>query len=367
MTELWIVQPYVPAYRVAFFERLMTALEADGINVHVVAGKPAGAQATRGDASAPSWLVTLKPRELRLGKRTVTLTSSRHQWADADAVIVPHMGSSLDAMSALLTKRPGKVGVWGHIASFTSPANPVDAWIERWQLRRADQVFAYTPKGAAFAREVGVDPARVTTVMNSLDTLELSADIARLTRTDIDGFRARHAIPDGPLVAFLGGLDSSKRISFLAESLDELNRRKSPAHLVVAGSGVEAHLLASAVDRGQVTMLGYTSGTDKAAVLSMTCGIVNPGRVGLLAVDGLVARRPILTTDWPWHAPELEYLREGLSVLTSEDDPKHFASLIEYATAGGTTEDMSEWPTPPSLEDMALNYRSGVINMLSRD
>lgn len=144
MTEVWIVQPYVPSYRVPFFEGLSAALDESGITLKVVAGRPDAVQAKRGDSITPPWLTQADDRVIRAFGRSVTLTRTRRYWHKADAVVVPHMGSSFDALSALGRKSGLKVGVWGHIASFTSDPNPIDQAIERWQLRRADHVFAST-------------------------------------------------------------------------------------------------------------------------------------------------------------------------------------------------------------------------------
>lgn len=363
MSELWIVQPYVPAYRVPFFEHLAVELESDGITLRVVAGTPRGAQAARGDATRPDWLVKARDRTVPVAGRTLTLTSTYPLWRNAEAVIVPHMGSSLDAYRALF--RPfsrRKVGVWGHIASYVNAPHPVDAALERWQLRRADQVFAYTPSGARFARSVGVAPDRVTTVMNAVDTDRLRYDFEQLTEAELQEFRTRHKLPSGPLAAYIGGLDADKRIDFLAATLDELSRLGSSVHLVVGGTGVDAHLLNDARLRGQVTMLGYIRGTEKAALLKSAQAIVNPGRIGLLAVEALAVGRPVFTTLWPYHAPEAEYLREGESRFSSPDSPNAFANLISQQIRTGVSLIRAE--NVPSLTGMVHKFAAGARHLV---
>lgn len=365
MRELSIVQPYVPRYRVPFFDGLADALHADGVRLRVIGGSPTGAQAERQDAASARWLETVAPRVLVVGRRHVSLTSSRTLWRGSDAVIVPHQGTSLDTLSALLRRDTRKVGVWGHIASYTSPLNAIDGAIERWQLRRADHVFAYMPSGAAFALRAGVTPERITTTMNSIDSGELECEVANVT-----GATARHVlrergVPDGPYLAYVGGLDESKRISFLAHALDVVHERGSRVHLVVLGLGSQAGVLARAVSRGQVSMLGYGTAADKAAVLVGAEAVVNPGRVGLIAVDCLAARTPLITTDWPWHAPELEYLTEGEQVQITVDDPLAFAEAMISASAGALNRPDLSWPPAPSIEDMVTNFHTGLRQLLA--
>lgn len=362
MTEVWIVQPYVPSYRVPFFEGLSAALSESGITLRVVAGRPDAVQAKRGDSITPPWLTQADDKVLRAFGRSVTLTRTRRHWRNADAVIVPHMGSSFDALSALIRKSGLKVGVWGHIASYTSDPNPVDQAIERWQLRRADHVFAYTPGGGEYARACGVADDELTIVMNAVDSSRLAADAAALTEQDLADFRRNRGIPgDRRLFAYLGGLDSSKRVDFLAATLEELARRESNVHVAVGGAGSESALLEPARRRGQVSVLGYVTGVEKATLLKTSIGIANPGRVGLLAVDALAVGLPVLTTTWKYHAPEIEYLDRGTYLLASDDSVAGYATLIdEYVPSPAGLSPA----VVPTLDGMVERFAHGVRALL---
>lgn len=366
MRDLWIVQPYVPNYRVPFFDGLREVLRGEGIDLRIVAGRPEGAQALRGDAANPDWLLSADDRVLRLGSRSLTLSSTRRHWKGAAAVIVPHMGSSIDALSALALRRePQRVGVWGHIAPYTAAAHPVDAAVERWQLRRADHVFAYTAGGVDFAIRAGVPLNRTTCVQNAVDTAELEANLRSLSEQEVSDFQASVGAPARPSVLFLGGLDSSKRIDFLADVMNDLDARGSQVHFLIGGRGEQSTLLEPAVSRGQATMLGYVSAREKATALAASRAIVCPGRVGLLAVDALVAGRPILTTRWPFHAPEIEYLSEGESLFTSTDAPRDFADLVDRVTSGPRPACAPNW-SAPRLQQMVFNFAGGIRQMMAK-
>lgn len=366
MTTLSIVQPYVPRYRLPFFEGLRRELARDGIELEIVAGQPTDAQKLRGDAADAPWIKTIQTREMKVWNRTLSLTYSRRLWKASDAVIVPHQGTSLDAVAALAYSNARRVGVWGHIASYTSPLNPVDGAIENWQLRRANHVFAYVPSGARYALDRGVQPRRVTTVMNTIDTTALEDALVSTTDDEVHRFRLEHSIPDGPFLAYIGGLDSSKRVDLLVDALDILHSRRSQVHVVVAGRGEQEDMLSPAIARGQATHIGYASAEVKAPLLRGATAIVNPGRVGLIAVDALVSKRRLITTDWPWHAPELEYLVPGESVILTGGSAEEFAhGLQEQSDESPSTDMRTSWPQPPRLDEMIRNYREGVLALLS--
>ncbi|WP_314452486.1 glycosyltransferase [uncultured Microbacterium sp.] len=366
MTTLSIVQPYVPTYRLPFFEGLRRELAQDDIELEVVAGQATDAQKLRGDEAHAPWIKTVQTRELSVGGRTLSLTYSRRLWKESDAVIVPHQGTSIDAVSALASADARRVGVWGHIASYTSPLNPVDGAVENWQLRRAGHVFAYVPSGAAYAIDRGIHPDRVTTVMNTIDTTSLDDALNRTTEREVLEFRGEHEIPDGPFLAYIGGLDSSKRVDLLVDALGILHSRRSRVHVVVAGRGEQEDMLAPAIARGQVTHIGYASPAVKAPLLKGAAAIVNPGRVGLIAVDALTSGRRLITTDWPWHAPEIEYLVAGESVILTGSSAEEFAQgLQKESDESSLTEHRPSWPQPPRLHEMIGNYRRGVLTLLS--
>lgn len=361
--QVWIVQPYIPTYRVPFFEQLRENLRKNDVDLHIVAGEPKGDQAARGDSTYLDWVEYVKPCSLKIGPAFFELSSTRKYWKDSDAVIVPHMGTSRDAFSALVRKKGMKVGVWGHIDSYVSAANPLDAIVEKWQLHRADQVFAYTPGGAEYAVAGGVPKSRITTVMNTVDTEELEMNLREVSVETITHFRQRHCIPDGPFFAFVGGLDSSKRIDFLAETLDALYEQGSKVHIVVGGSGKDDCLLEKFRMRGQVTSLGFVHGTEKATLLSAASAIVCPGRVGLLAVDALVAKRPILTTKFNRNAPEFEYLTFGKEYFSSENTPEDFAFMLKNPPVIRVDSENDSW-NYPTISEMVTNFTKGVLKML---
>lgn len=364
MSRVDIVQQYVPRYRVPFFEGLVHKLAEEGVECRVLAGQPSGAQRHRGDAAVADWIVQVPYREASLGGRSLKFGGVGRHLRGADAVVVGHIGTSWDTNRAVLDAAMGRirVGLWGHIKSYVNQANPLDAAVERWQLRHAHHVFAYTPGGEVFAAKCGVPRTGITTVMNTVPTDQLVHARDSLTPADVDQFRAQHGLSDGPVLGYIGALDQSKKVDLLAAALDVLWREDPSVRVLVAGRGVLEGMLAPAAERGQVLMLGYADADLKARVAAVSRAILNPGRIGLVAVDALVLGRPILTTRYPFHAPEVEYLRDGQSILVSEMIPEAFAHLALKAAHRPVVEANWEFPT---MTDMVENFARGCFALLA--
>lgn len=263
------------------------------------------------------------------------------------------------------SRRRVKTGLWGHIAPYVNAGNPLDLALEKIQLRLADHVFAYAPGGRDFALAAGAPAAKVTTVMNATDTRQLEVAQRSLDPKEAQAFMESHGLRRRRTLAFIGGLDSSKRIDFLAAALDILWTTDPDVRVLVGGIGALSAALDPAVSRGQVIMMGYVDAKGQALLGYASAALVMPGRIGLVAVDALVLGLPILTTSWPYHAPEAEFLLEGESRFTSDDNVYAYASLIrKFLSKTVTQEEKDNHWTYPTIDAMVDNFSDGVMKML---
>jgi glycosyltransferase involved in cell wall biosynthesis len=298
----------------------------------------------------------------------VILGGSIKAWDRADAVILPLQGTAVDAYRAILGagKRRQRIGLWGHVKSYVSPPSQLDMAAERWLMNRADQVFAYTPGGTEYAIATGIEAKKITTVMNSIDTGNLEIARSSVTQDSIRRFRTKYGLAENRTISYIGALDQSKRIDFLREVLDVLWTRDPSVRILVGGRGKQEDLLRPAVDRGQCVLLGHVDDYSKALMARVSSAFVIPGRIGLVAVESLVLGIPVLSTDWPYHAPEREYLKEGSSLFTSVNSVECYVELILgrlYQSFGVTS--TAERNSYPTLDEMVRNYAIGIRNMMS--
>ena len=365
--RLAIVQDYVPQYRVGFFSRLVVRLRASGIECVVVAGPPPRASEGRHDRTSPAdWVREVgRPWEFPSagrGPRIFGYGTDRY-WRDCDGVIMGLRGAAIDLHLEILRKRftHRRLGVWGHLSRFVNPPNPLDIKLERWQMAKCDHVFAYTDQGRRVAIASGISSEKVTSVMNSLDVSELIGP--EVTPDEFESFVSEHSLPLGKTFAFIGGVDESKRVAFLAEVLDLVWRADPEVKLLLAGRGDQETFLRRAILRGQVVPLGYVGARVKALSMKASQALVNPGRIGLIAVESLAVGIPILATEWDFHAPEFDYLEVGRDVLISRNDPSSFAELVIQKTNTGNEAPLHVGKSYPTIGDMVSRFASGVEAM----
>ena len=363
MGNLVIVQPYLPSYRKPFFEAVVGRLAEEGHTCFLVTGVLDKQRSARGDSlSGPDWHIERKTVSFRLLGRHFRSYGSRRYWKDADAVVLEAAVGSLDTAIATFfnSKRHG-VGVWGHLGSYTGTENKIVNWLALRQLRKSDLVFAYTDQGRTSAIKRGVSAEKILALENTVDVQNLLAEMDAVSSVRFVG---TEKFDPRMTLSYIGGIDTSKRIEFLIQTLDILWQRNPSIKLLVGGSGPLTSLFEPAVRRGQVVMLGRVGDVEKAQMSRQSVGLLLPGRVGLVVVESFVLGLPIITTDWPLHAPEFAYLSPGVDCVVSQNSVEGYSAAIEsylsdeerMISISAAARRKSGWP---SMEHMVDTFVSG--------
>jgi len=366
-----ILQEYIPIYRVPFFEALRARAAMEQIDLVVACGKPNESQDLRGDSGTVAFVTRLRQREFSIFGRRLVFRQVADTVRGADLVILEQARRNLDGYWLLGPfGRVERIALWGHGRDYTRPTKFIDRLAQRWLTSRSDWFFAYTEGGMQAVTADGYPRSRTTVVQNSIDTTDLRREIAAVTPKEISDFSKLHDL-QGKTAIFVGALDESKRLPFLFEAAEIAHKADAAFRLIVAGDGgLREEVQSRTASAPWVTYLGPISGDVKAVALASAQVMAMPGRVGLVAVDSFAAGKPIVTTNWPWHAPEFEYLRDGWNCIIARDlEVSYAASLVgtlrdhELLThlAKGCLQD-SRRITLDSMVDRFLEGIEGALN-----
>jgi glycosyltransferase involved in cell wall biosynthesis len=130
---------------------------------------------------------------------------------------------------------------------------------------------------------------------------------------------------------YTGGLYSQKRISFLLQSCKIVRKRIPDFEMIVIGRGPDEALVVETAKREPwLRYLGAKSDTEKAPYWSLANVCLMPGLVGLALLDSFAFGVPMVTTTYPYHSPEIDYLIHGKTgwICDSWQDPIHYADSI---------------------------------------
>lgn len=366
-----IIHPWLPQYRIPFFKGLRDSLESQDIELTVAYGPPPPDSAGRSDLGELAEAVPLVTRRISFGQFDLIHHEHSQVTTGRDLVVVEHAIRNAETYRLLAARRRRgqKVATWGHGGTYGKEHPAPLQWLKREVGNRADWFFAYTAGGAERVIAGGFPRSRTTVVQNATDTGALRRAVAALTDADVAQFRNLIGLANGPTGVYIGALSASKRLDFLLESGQRVRESVPGFQLVLVGDGPLLAEIRKQADPSWVRICGPLFGTDLAPLARIADLVLNPGLVGLAIVDSFALGLPMITTDWPFHSPECEYLEHGVNGWKSLNTMDSFASdvttILQNPTLleslrGGTSRSAQTY----TMEEMVQRFATGAVEAL---
>ena len=366
-----IVQPAVLQYRVPFFIRLIAAAREQGIHIDVFRGATPSAIRAREDSGDATFVRRLRTREWTVRGRALFYKSPAPVLRGRyDLVILEQAVRNIESYELLARLGRGRLAYWGHGRTYTKDISQLQEALKHRLTQRATWFFGYTQRGVDAVVDHGFPRERTTILRNTIDTVALRAELSEVSDTEVAEFSRQHDLR-GSTALYLGGLDTYKRIPFLLDSAAIAHQKCSDFRLLIAGNGSDRPLVEEFIARNSwATFLGGVRGRGKARALKAAQAVSMPGTIGLVALDSLVAGTPIVTTAYPYHAPEFDYLADGITAVVTVNDERSYADgLVAFLADQPRQQEMSERcqieARKYTLDHMVGSFLTGIKSALS--
>ncbi len=371
-----VVYAYPPSnhYRVPFHIQLREELDRRGVTYRYVYARNPN-NLGKGDTLEIDWAEATTAR-FPLGPARKLIWHSLGQAArDADLLILQQENAILSNYFHMIRSRLGgpRIGLFGHGRNFQAldPESLGERWKRVWS-RRVDWWFTYTERSARGIEAFGFAPSRITVFNNSIDLTTIQQQIASVDDTEVAKLRAALVQGSNHVGVYVGGIYAEKRIPFLIDCVDRVREIVPDFHFIVMGAGPEADLLKSAAaDRPWLHYLGPKFNEEKALYLALSRVWLMPGLVGLAVLDSFAFETPMVTTDIPYHSPEIDYLEDGVNgvIVRDADDIEAYSNAVAKVLTDrawhaklvtGGREALSKY----SIEAMVQRFADGVMSAL---
>ena len=378
MASVVIVQRVLPHYRAPFFRQLRDVLAQNGVELKLFFGQECPGTVPRTVDLNAAWARRIENRYFRWREMELVWQPCLRHLQDADLVIVEQANRLLVNYVLLLShrfnKRP-KLAYWGHGRNMQ--AGTARRWRESLKRRlttNADWWFAYTATSAETLCRIGVPAGRTTVVQNSIDVAELARAADAVTAENLAVLRHRLQIEATAKVAvYCGGMYGDKKLDFLLEACEIVHARIPHFRLILIGDGPEKwKVMQAAEHRPWIKYVGPVYGPERASYFKLGRLFLMPGLVGLAIIDSFVLQTPMVTTRFPFHSPEIAYLRDGINgVMTDFSVPEYADAIIEYLNNEAALETLrrgcAESARLYTLENMVENFADGIKKCLGMD
>jgi glycosyltransferase involved in cell wall biosynthesis len=331
MPEVVSVSRYVAQYRVPFHEAVRRELATSGIRYRLLYGAPRPGEASKQNTATIGWAEQVGSTYVGPGGKLVWL-SVVGKVRGADLVVITQENALLNNYALQIWRKLGgpRLAYFGHGKNFQAsrPDSAAERFKRLW-IKQADWWFAYTQRSATIVAGADFRRDRITVVNNAIDTSGITAEIAALDPAAQTGLRQSLVGGSQNVGVYVGGLYPEKRLGFLLDAARLVREAVPDFHLLIIGAGPDAGIAeAAAAELPWVHYVGPKFGAAKTELASLGRVFLMPGLVGLGVLDSFAYGTPMVTTDVPYHSPEIEYLRHGENGLIVADDVRAYAEAV---------------------------------------
>lgn len=375
MPEVLFITHILTHYRLPFHQEVRKQLAAADINYRVMYSPPPIREGKKKDNVLLEWAEEV-PASYP-GKTSLCWQHVFGKLGRPDLVVLGQENSLLHNYLLQVWRPLGgpRLAFFGHGKNFQS-RNP-DGLAERFKrfwIDKVDWWFAYTPICAAVIAQSGFPRERITIFNNAIDTSSISAELASVDADEQQKLRQSLVGGSENVGVYVGGMYPDKRLDFLIEAAERIRDRVPDFHLLLIGAGEDAHIAeAAAQQHDWIHYLGPKFGKEKTALVALAKVFLMPGLVGLAVLDSFAYGTPMVTTDLPYHSPEIDYLEDGMNgVIVKEAD-----SAEAYAAAVGNVLTDDEYRNllqrgaeqalqTYTIQSMANRFAQGVVQALGK-
>ncbi len=361
-----IIYRFLPHYRREFYCRLRETLGRQGVELDLTYGR---SNSEKGDEVTLKWAQFRKNWTLELFGIELVWQPCLLEACKYDLVVVEQANRLLiNYLLMVLRRAMGfRLAFWGHGLNLQSRPGSLVNRFKILFLGCVDWWFAYTEGVKSFLTDHGFPAGKITVVQNSIDLRRFERHLEGVTPEELLKLREDWGA-SGPIGLFCGGLYREKRLDFLVQCCDQIRARLPEFHMFFIGAGKEQDVVEYACrQRDWMHYLGPLFEEDLAKYFSLGDVLLMPGLVGLVVLDSFAARCPMVTTHYPFHSPEIEYLENGVNglVVSDRDYVESVISLLSDETElehlrEGCLKSSQEF----SLGAMVDNFSSGILGSL---
>ncbi|MBC7923782.1 MAG: glycosyltransferase family 4 protein [Ferruginibacter sp.] len=372
MKKVLIIQRSLFHYRADFYNGLREKLADNGVELNLAYGKLKNKDALKQDEVDLEWATYVENKVFKVGGIELYWQPCLSFLDDQDLVIVEQANKNLInyvlVLRRALTKL--KLGYWGHGRNMQRNENDWGNRFKRYFINKCDWWFAYTEGVKRIIVSQSFPPANVTVVQNAIDTRSLVECYDSLTKESLSQLRAELGIASNNVAIYCGGIYKEKRIDFLIEACDQVRQQVNDFHILIVGSGPDVNLIHEArATRDWVHYIGPKFGLERVKYFQLASLFLMPGLVGLAVLDSFALRTPMITTQYPYHSPEVEYLKNGVNGLMTEDNPESYVAAVVGFFQNDTqrirlTQGCRDSASKYTVEKMVDNFANGILKCL---
>lgn len=307
------------------------SLRESNIELILVYGRMTKGEYTKDDERELDWAIFRENRIFKLGNHELIYQSCLDLINDVDLIIVEQANRLLTNYLLMIMSKFGKFkfAYWGHGSNLQMNENGFWNRFKTLFLGISDHWFAYTDGTRKFLLSKGIPDMKITVVNNAIDTEELRELYKTISDEEINSVKEKLNLSGDNIGLYCGALYKEKRIEFLIESIQLIKQEVPDFQFIFLGGGPDSDLVRKEANkRSWIHYCGPKFDHEKIPYFKLSKVFLLPGAVGLAILDSFATETPMITTDYSFHGPEVEYIVNNQNGIISKNEIGSFASEV---------------------------------------
>lgn len=326
MRRVTIIQRILYQYRVDFYKKLKEQLSKNNIMLKLIIEE----NKSMDTMDFLDSFIIKKSKHFDILGSELILQPYLRLVADSDLVIL-ELKNSLLLNYILMFKRlllPNqKLAFWGHALNPQIEKNNLKNKFKSIYRKNVDFWFPYTEGMAALIKKDGFPEEKTEIIYNTIDTTKITEYRKNIDKNEFKYAKEKLRIKNGPVGIFCGRIYKEKRIDFLLNASLKIKDALPDFNMLFIGDGKEAYKVSLASKQHNwIKYVGPAFDREKILYFMMADLFLSPGLVGLSLVESFAMEVPMVTTDYPFHSAEIEYLKNGVNGIMTKNDLDSFVN-----------------------------------------
>ncbi len=371
MKNILIIYKFLPQYRADFFNKLRLALQKEGINLKLIYGKLKNSDSLKNDEVELKWAEYVPNKVINFGNTQLIWQPCLKKLKGNDLIIVEQANKLLLNYYLMISRHVNtyKFAFWGHGRNMQENPKSIKNRFKFLFLGKCDWWFAYTKGVKKMLVSFKYPGSKITVVQNAIDTDTLRNFYKEISNEEVEHVKNSLGIKGENIAIYCGGMYPEKRLNMIIETCCRIKERIPDFHMIFVGSGIDSYKVKEVAD--QLSFIHYVGpkfGKDRVIYFKIASIQLMPGLVGLGILDSFALETPILTTKYPYHSPEIEYLESGGNGIITEDSQEIYTNTVidilenkKYKTLiDGCVKSAGNF----TVEQMVENFKNGIIKCI---
>jgi len=372
MRKVLFVCEFIPQYRKDFFYLSKEVLLEHEIELEVIYGRADAVNALKNDSVELEWAKYIPNRSFRILNTELIWQPCLNDIHHKDLVIVENANRMLINYYLIIAHHFSKFkfAFWGHGGNLQEDVN---SWRNKFKnlfITKSDWWFAYTNLSKKLLESRNYPTNRITVMQNAFDTNSIQDHYSGINEREIYHLHQELGFHSGTTAIYCGAMYPAKNFDFILETCYRVKQEIHDFHMIFIGSGIEAVKVIDASKANKwIHYVGSKFGKERVKYFKISHVQLMPYYVGLGLVDSFALETPIITTSNPFHGPEIDYLKDGINGIITNDNIDDYSTKVVQTLQNKSYLELIQGcklsAEKITHETMVDNFKEGILSCLN--